>query len=874
MSAVLQTKVLRPKTSEDELAVYTAALEWDLVEPIVIESQEDIKSKVRWLDRLTPFAHQVMNLITFCRRLPVTLLADDVGLGKTISAGLILSELISRDRVANTLVVCPKLLGPQWKSELEQKFGIPAVVVTGRDLLDEPPGGEHVVITTYQSARLYLEQLPPDRFQMLILDEAHKLRNLYGVEKPPMVATLFRKLLEARRFRFVLMLTATPIHNRLWDIYSLVDLLTVARGHKNPFGAPGAFARKYIADSRETARQLRPEAQSEFRSIVYGYMSRTRRSDANLHFPERVIRNHTPLPSPGELALIDVVGKHIIGLNRLAQISILQALASSPDALKAQIQTMGRNGTVSAEFVADVKHVIGFIGTSAKLQSLGKLFDGLMREDPRLWRVVVFTCRRETQTTIQAFCEGRGLNVGIINGDSGANNQLTIDSFKTDPPKLHVIVSTEAGSEGVNLQVANVLVNFDLPWNPMIVEQRIGRVQRLASRHANVLIYNVTLRGTFEEYIVGRLLEKLQMASHAIGDIESLLEAAGASDEDDDGASFEECVRLLVVAALTGKDFEAEARLTEASISRAQETLATEKQNIDAMLSSGAGAEYVGPRAPKLSSSDPGMDLRTFTLRALSVLGTPPEAIGPDLYRLDAPTQELITFDAGLTDPRPRTLYSASSSAFQRLVDRVVATGIHDVHDHDVNPSQEAAQLAARWVSEFGGAPKSLKAAKVWRSFQGTAMLRVRVTVAHDSYERLISVKCDPETHHASLGMAAMESVARLIDDPVLIGVNVGSLRQAGEQDPSVSEFCRFYVERREQELLAVGDDARRRKKIEEDFTPRLTFSIVSLAGIVRRRIGVRVSYQVVDGATYTDDLVVAPSEARVLESPIIEPVP
>ena len=86
----------------------------------------------------------------------------------------------------------------------------------------------------------------------------------------------------------------------------------------------------------------------------------------------------------------------------------------------------------------------------------------------------------------------------------------------------------------MNLQVANVLVNYDLPWNPMIVEQRIGRVQRLASEHANVSIFNIMLRGTFEEYIVGRLMEKLQMASHAIGDIEALLEGSDIGDSDDD----------------------------------------------------------------------------------------------------------------------------------------------------------------------------------------------------------------------------------------------------------------------------------------------------------------------------------------------------
>jgi SNF2 family DNA or RNA helicase len=134
--------------------------------------------------------------------------------------------------------------------------------------------------------------------------------------------------------------------------------------------------------------------------------------------------------------------------------------------------------------------------------------------------MVVFTGRRETQTTIQAFLEELGLKVGIINGSSGQRNQDTIARFRASPPEIRAIVSTEAGSEGVNLQIANVLINFDLPWNPMIVEQRIGRVQRLGSEHKNVVIYNVMLAGTFEEYIVGRLVTKLQMATDAIGDIE------------------------------------------------------------------------------------------------------------------------------------------------------------------------------------------------------------------------------------------------------------------------------------------------------------------------------------------------------------------
>src|SRR6266478_1140545 len=205
----LQTKNLRRASDAAAYQLYRAAQEWDLVDPILIKDRQDLKSEHKWRDHIEPYRHQVKNLITFCRRLPVTLLADDVGLGKTISAGLIASELIARARVARILVVCPKLLGPQWRDELKTKFDIPAEIATGKKLIAAEPEDVGTVITTYASARLHLDEIPEDRFQMLVLDEAHKLRNLYGVDPPPQVAVRFRKALEERRFRYVLMLTAT-----------------------------------------------------------------------------------------------------------------------------------------------------------------------------------------------------------------------------------------------------------------------------------------------------------------------------------------------------------------------------------------------------------------------------------------------------------------------------------------------------------------------------------------------------------------------------------------------------------------------------------------------------------------------------------------
>ncbi len=866
-SSEFQTKILRKNTLPDEYKLYRAALEWDLTDPIVIETRKDLKSEKRWRDRLEPYHHQVTNLITFCRRLPVTLLADDVGLGKTISAGLVASELISRARVSKILIVCPKLLGPQWQDELKTKFDIPAEIAIGKKLIAAESEEVGAVITTYASARLHLDKIPEDRFQMLVLDEAHKLRNLYGVDPPPQVAVRFKKALEERRFRYVLMLTATPIQNRLWDLYSLVDLLTVARGHQNPFGSEGMFARKFIADNRDQARQLKVDAREEFRSIVYGYMSRVRRGDAKLYFPDRVVQLHRVDPTPAELELIRVIAKPIQKLNRLAQIGILQALTSSPHALMAQLTTMARNGTVPQDLAAAVCSIVGGMKTSAKLKGLGTLVDRLTRENPDRWRMIVFTTRLETQTTIQAFLEERGLKVGIINGSSGQRNQATIARFWKNPPECHVIVSTEAGSEGVNLQVANVLVNYDLPWNPMIVEQRIGRVQRLASEHASVSILNVILRGTFEEYIVGRLMEKLQMASHAVGDIEALLEASGI-DDDEEGGSFDEKIRQLVIAALAGKDVEKATRQAEQSIIDAKAKLKGEEENIDAMLGSMDGAEHVGPRAPKLPATLRSMDAREFTLAALKSFRAEVTQHSPGIYLVEEDGgREFIRFDESVEDRRA-TLYAPGSAAFSRLISKTIATGVHRVEDADDDAARQADQIARCWVGSFGGAPFGTKVEGARRCFEGKALVRVRTTVAHDSYERLVEVSCAPGEHRAHAVRSGLYKLTDVIENAQHLGIDTEQLADAAGRDPGIAEFCRFYLERRAQEVQAAGGDARKRKKLEDEFTPRLELTVVALEGRVHREVTVQAQYRFGEAPPYASHLTVVPHTGKLQEAP------
>jgi superfamily II DNA or RNA helicase len=863
----LQTRNLRRAPDSAAYQLYRAAQEWDLVEPILIKDRQDLRSEHKWREHIEPYHHQIKNLITFCRRLPVTLLADDVGLGKTISAGLVASELMSRNRISKFLVVCPKLLMPQWKEELESKFGISGVLAVGKDLVEaRAPEGGGAVITTYQSARMYLDVLGQAGFEMLILDEAHKLRNLYGANQSPLVAQQFRDALAGRMFKYVLMLTATPIQNRLWDIYSLVDLLAVARGHQNPFGSEGIYARTFIADNHVQARQLNPQMREAFRSIVYGYMSRIRRADANLHFPERIVQLHRVDPSAEELELIRLISGPIQDLNPLSQISILQALISSPHALQSQLKRMAKNKTVPEGLAESVEQVVGRIGVTAKLQGLASLVDRLRAEQPERWRVVVFTTRRETQTTIEAFLQERGITCGLINGDSGDRNQRTIAQFKKPVPAIHAIVSTEAGSEGVNLQAGNVLVNFDLPWNPMIVEQRIGRIQRLASEHASVCIFNIILRGTFEEYIVGRLMEKLQMASHAIGDIEALLEASGVDDQNEDGTAFEEKIRQLVVASLAGKNVETATRLAEKSITDAKVELESQERNIDAMLG-GMDEDRDEIPYPNLPPAQKSMGVQVFVLSALRSLGAQLtcESDGVYVSEREGKTDRICFDDA---HSHNAVLYRPGTAAFTRLASRVAASPLHRVQDVDEKPGVRAEALAKEWIGSFNGNFRAARVQGIQRSFAGTAVVRVRATVGHDSYERLVDLEIPCDEHWVPAGLTGASPISDPLKNPDAVGLDAAALMQKAIQDQGIAEFCRFYLERRTQELQAAGTDPRRRKKIEDDFTPQMEAFLVGLEGTVRRRFEINASFDFGNGPPYESVVDVIPAENRIAKSP------
>lgn len=872
---------LPPAASDDDYFLHRVALQWSLEPPITIQGPEDIESRAHWQGLVEPYRHQIENLITFCRRAPVALIADDVGLGKTISAGLILSELMARGKVRRALVICPMVpLLEQWVHELQAKFALRAASARGaeiRTVVRDPT--LHVVVTTYDTFRDHESTLRGDAFQAIVLDEAHKLRNLHGTRKPPILAQRIRGALKERAFRFVLMLTATPIQNRLWDLYSLVDCLAAAKGHTNPFGNPEAFSRTFMADSN--GLRLRPSERDHFRRLLSQYMVRLRRKDVKLSFPKREVVMERVSASRAETELLILVRQIIETLQPLQQSSIGQALMSSPQALVAQLRNMAEKGSVSLAHVESAERILARGERPGKLQLLAKVVEELSAAHPADWRLVIFTQRRETQDLIGGHLRLLCIPHGFIRGSSHAANRDAIEGFTQDPPRVRVLVSTDAGTEGLNLQKARWLINYDLPWNPMVLEQRIGRIQRLGSRFPVVHVLNFVLAGSVEETVVARLMRKLQLVSEAIGDIEAILDGAEDTDSDGNAAeSFEARIRKLVVDSLRGMDTDEAMRLEEQSILDAKTLYEASKEVVEANLGSLDAMHNVGPAMPRLSAFTPDLPLREFVLRALRAQGSIVQSENGRLVaRRAGRPPEYVEFDRSMPhDAGPPSVfgapavaaYHAGSPSFARLTESWIRTAGHRVLSA-AEPAGALRNAAQTALDQFEGieilAVHELDASV---DFHGRLLVHAASYVYHDRYEKLLDVDVSsvPADHRVR------DAIPMLVpglgpDRPVRVQDLVDGLdrrvQEVLDQDKDLGQFTQFYADRCKEEVARVKG-APTLDQVRQSYTPTTTAKTCGAEGLLVRTVRARIQFRIDGRGDYEIDLRVLPAGGLVLD--------
>ncbi|MCH1984713.1 SNF2-related protein [Achromobacter xylosoxidans] len=498
------------------------------------------------------------------------LLADEVGLGKTIEAGLVLRELKLRGRAKRILVVAPKGLVRQWQAEMRQHFGEPFHFVEPSSLaalrqwrgdnaednpwrmhdqvicaldsvkpLESRRGWSLEQIQTYNRERF--EDLVSAAWDLVIIDEAHRMG---GSTEQVARYKLGAALAEASPY--LLLLSATPHQGKTDQFMRLMQLLdrdtfpnegSVSRERVQPFvirtekhaainaeGQP--LFRPRLTRLHAVAWQARHAAQQQLYEAVtdyvrHGYNQALAAKQRHVGFlmilMQRLVTSSTAairatlekrqavLDTPQTQARLfeNLSADEWADLDGEAQVD-LALQANGLELEKSEVETLL---TLARSTEA--------AGIDAKAESLLELIYKLQQEeaDPAL-KVLVFTEFVPTQAMLTDYLESRGFAVATLNGsmDMEARTQ-TLQKFAKD---ARVLISTDAGGEGLNLQFCHVIVNFDMPWNPMRIEQRIGRVDRIGQKHV-VRALNFVLEDTVEHRVRQVLEEKLAVIAEEFG---------------------------------------------------------------------------------------------------------------------------------------------------------------------------------------------------------------------------------------------------------------------------------------------------------------------------------------------------------------------
>lgn len=432
------------------------------------------------------------------------ILADEVGLGKTIEAGIILKEYMIRGLVKRVLILVPASLVLQWTRELNQKFQIHAhaqkkeyawtsydVLVASIDTVKRDP--HHQIV---------LEQ----EWDMVIVDEAHKLKN-NKTRNWQVVNQLHKK--------YLLLLTATPVQNDLKELYNLITLLKPGQ-----LGNIDHFMDYYVEEKRT------PKNPKELRNVIDEVMIRNKRSEGNIQFTKRIVQSVPVELSKQERELYDAVSGFVkdeyskrkeFKLSVLPLMILQREICSSPYAAAVTLESMIKDPDTHPDARSYLQNVYSMIETIPSYTKVQKVIEMLQEMDDK---VIIFTEYRATQDFLMYMLKKNGIQaIPFRGGFKRSKKDWMTELFER---KAKVLVATEAGGEGINLQFCNKIINFDLPWNPMRLEQRIGRVHRLGQMR-DVEIYNLSTKDTIEEHIVNLLQEKIRMFEMVIGELDLII---------------------------------------------------------------------------------------------------------------------------------------------------------------------------------------------------------------------------------------------------------------------------------------------------------------------------------------------------------------
>lgn len=494
------------------------------------------------------------------------ILADEVGLGKTIEAGMIIRELKSRGLVSRILVVCPTGLVTQWASEMQEKFHekfqiiLPSDFDTIRRLTDNDDvygqfdqvispmdsikpiekhaGWSEEKVEKYNEERIY--SIINSGWDLIIIDEAHRVAGSSGE-----VARYKLGNLLAQASPYLLLLSATP-HNgktepflrliRLLDADAFPNAKSIVREQVAPFlirtekreaidNNGNLLFKNRITHLVTISWDERNNLQRELYEMVSSYVAKTynkalRNPKKNmcliflLVIMQRMVTSSTAAIRQSLERRLNVLleQRTCVGNLREEDLDELNIEDRVEDALEAISLDMELEIEELKQIISLAKQA-QFQNQDAKVEPLLNEIDAILSED-RIQKVIIFTEFVATQTYLQELLVNRGYTVMILNGGMSIDERnAAMQEFKTS---TSIFISTDAGGEGLNLQFANIIINYDLPWNPMKIEQRCGRVDRIGQQR-DVHIYNFIVGETVENRVREVLEEKLSVILKEMG---------------------------------------------------------------------------------------------------------------------------------------------------------------------------------------------------------------------------------------------------------------------------------------------------------------------------------------------------------------------
>lgn len=456
----------------------------------------------RWREvGVIPYPHQLETARRVVEELDGrAILADEVGLGKTLEAGLILKEYQLRGQVERALILTPPTLVWQWYQELREKLEIQPIIQ--RHPSDwERPG---VILGSIDLAKRspHREILASQSFDLVIVDEAHKLKN---------PRTQNHQLVQSIPRKYTLLVTATPVQNGLEELFHLTSLLRPGQ-----LGTYRTFQSAFMID-RHT-----PRAPEELRRILSRVMIRHRRREVVKDLPERRVETILVDPTDEERALYQAVTELVQeGYRRfgslggiLPLITLQRELVSSTDAACATLERMKADGTLDPATVGWLLAQARSVPRQAKLERCLELIRHTEGQ------VILFTEYRATQRLLLERLQAEGVPALAFDGSLSASRKAYVrELFRRYG---QVLVSTDSGAEGLNFQFCHQVIHYDLPWNPMRLEQRIGRVHRLGQSRP-VQVWTLAVRDSVEAYMLYLLHQKIRLFEEVIGDLEAIL---------------------------------------------------------------------------------------------------------------------------------------------------------------------------------------------------------------------------------------------------------------------------------------------------------------------------------------------------------------